>query len=68
MPPSGTVSSAASASPPMPETPHSSTSRQAICAAIAPMVIAKLMPMPATIGMMSESTMNILRDRRPNSS
>ena len=65
---SGTVKSAVSARPPMPGTPHSSTRMQAICAAMAPMVMAKLMPMPATIGMISESTMNMLRDRRPNSS
>ena len=64
----GTVSAAAARKLPKPCRPHSSTRMQAICAAIAPMVMAKLMPMPATIGMISASTMNALRERRPNSS
>ena len=64
----GTVISAATANPPRPGICHSVTHSAAICAAIAPMVMAKLMPMPAMMGMISASTMNALRDRRPSSS
>ena len=46
----GMVISAATRKPPMPGICHSNTQRMAICAAIAPMVMAKLMPMPATMG------------------
>ena len=45
----------------MPPTPHSITHRAAICAAMAPMVMAKLMPMPATMGIISASTIKALR-------
>ena len=62
----GMVISMASRNPPKPPTPHSITHRAAICAAMAPMVMAKLMPMPATMGMISASTIKALRLRRPN--
>ena len=64
----GMVISAATRKPPMPGICHSNTQRMAICAAMAPMVMAKLMPMPATMGMMSDSTMKALRAMRSTSS
>ena len=47
---------------------HSITHRAEIWAAMAPMVTAKLMPMPATMGRISASTIKAFRLRRPNSS
>ena len=58
---------AAVSMPATPLMPQLIVSSRPICAAIAPMVMAKLMPMPAMIGMISASTMKALRFRRSSS-
>ena len=60
----GILLAAASSIPATPFTPQLIVSSRPICAAIAPMVMAKLMPMPATIGMIRARTMKALRLRR----
>ena len=54
--------------PARPLMPHSMTHSAAICAAMAPMVMAKLIPIPAMIGMIRARTIKEFRLKRPNSS
>ena len=63
----GRVMAAAVRMPAKPVISQLIVSSRPICAAIAPMVMAKLMPMPAMIGMISASTMKALRFRRSSS-
>ena len=62
------VISMATRNPVSPLMPHSITHKAAICAAMAPMVMAKLIPIPATIGIIRASTINAFRLKRPNNS
>ena len=64
----GTVISMATRKPPKPLMPHSMTHRAEIWAAMAPMVMAKLMPMPAMMGRIRAKTIKAFRLSRPNSS
>ncbi len=54
--------------PSMPVKPQYTTKNTAICAAMAPMTIPKLRPMPASTGISRESTVKPLRPMRVNSS
>ena len=63
----GILLAAASSMPGTPVTPQLMVSSRPICAAMAPMVMAKLMPMPAMMGMISASTMNAFLFRRSSS-